>query len=130
MRSSSTDILIPLAPFAVSRMSAANELIVQSEKAFQKQPIFTNSKAARKVSKQQRWFKDVGLGIKTPQAAINGTYIDKKDPWVGQVSIRGRILSGRVVSTKMQRTIVIRREYLNFGESAVLFLLGVGHESN
>jgi small subunit ribosomal protein S11e len=30
------------------------------------------------------------------------------------VSIRGRILSGKVVSTKMTRTIVIRREYLHF----------------
>lgn len=30
------------------------------------------------------------------------------------VSIRGRILTGRVVSTKMHRTIVIRREYLHY----------------
>ena len=30
------------------------------------------------------------------------------------VSIRGRILSGTVVSTKMHRTIIIRREYLHF----------------
>lgn len=39
---------------------------------------------------------------------------DKKCPFVGQVSIRGRILTGRVVSTKMHRTIVIRREYLHY----------------
>jgi small subunit ribosomal protein S11e len=30
------------------------------------------------------------------------------------VSIRGRILTGRVISTKMHRTLVIRREYLHF----------------
>lgn len=30
------------------------------------------------------------------------------------VSIRGRILTGKVVSTKMHRTLVIRREYLHF----------------
>jgi small subunit ribosomal protein S11e len=30
------------------------------------------------------------------------------------VSIRGRILTGRVVSTKMHRTIIIRREYLHY----------------
>lgn len=30
------------------------------------------------------------------------------------VSIRGRILTGTVVSTKMHRTLVIRREYLHF----------------
>jgi len=39
---------------------------------------------------------------------------DKKCPFVGLVSIRGRILTGRVVSTKMHRTLVIRREYLHY----------------
>ena len=39
---------------------------------------------------------------------------DKKCPFTGDVSIRGRILTGRVVSTKMTRTIVIRRDYLHF----------------
>lgn len=43
-----------------------------------------------------------------------GTYIDKKCPFTGGVSIRGRILKGVVVSTKMNRTIVIRRDYLQF----------------
>ena len=50
----------------------------------------------------------------TPREAIEGTYIDKKCPFTGLVSIRGRILTGKVVSTKMTRTIVIRREYLHF----------------
>lgn len=39
---------------------------------------------------------------------------DKKCPFTGLVSIRGRILTGKVVSTKMHRTLVIRREYLHF----------------
>lgn len=39
---------------------------------------------------------------------------DKKCPFTGQVSIRGRILTGKVISTKMHRTLVIRREYLHF----------------
>lgn len=51
------------------------ELGVQTEKAFQKQPLFLNSKAARKTTRTRRWYKDVGLGFKTPGAAINGTYI-------------------------------------------------------
>ena len=40
--------------------------------------------------------------------------VDKKCPFTGDVSIRGRILTGRVVSTKMARTIIIRRDYLHF----------------
>jgi small subunit ribosomal protein S11e len=95
----------------------ATELTVQSERAFQKQPhIFLNSKTkSKKAGKSgRRWYKDVGLGFRTPKTAIEGTYIDKKCPFTGGVSIRGRILTGRVVSTKMHRTIIIRREYLHF----------------
>jgi small subunit ribosomal protein S11e len=85
----------------------SGELVVQSQSAFQKQPhIFLNSKQAKKSgAKPKRWFKEVGLGFKTPREAINGEYIDKKCPFVGDVSIRGRILTGTVVSTKMARTI-------------------------
>ena len=43
-----------------------------------------------------------------------GTYIDKKCPFTGDVSIRGRILSGLVRSTKMHRTIIIRRNYVHY----------------
>ncbi|KAJ3601404.1 hypothetical protein NHX12_032372 [Muraenolepis orangiensis] len=46
--------------------------------------------------------------------AIDGTYIDKKCPFTGNVSIRGRILSGVVTKMKMQRTFVIRRDYLHY----------------
>lgn len=58
----------------------ATELTVQSERAFQKQPhIFLNSKAKKSKSKVgkggRRWFKDVGLGFKTPRTAIEGSYI-------------------------------------------------------
>ncbi|TFK41177.1 ribosomal protein S17-domain-containing protein [Crucibulum laeve] len=89
----------------------------QIEKAYQKQHLFQNAKArgGKKIAtKEKRWYKDVGLGFKTPSEAINGTYIDKKCPFTGDVSIRGRILTGKVVSTKMTRTIVIRRDYLHY----------------
>ncbi|MCO5565022.1 hypothetical protein L7F22_018692 [Adiantum nelumboides] len=59
------------------------ELTVQSERAFQKQPIYQNSKTRS------------ALGL------------------VRCRSVR-RILTGRVVSTKMTRTIIIRREYLHY----------------
>ncbi|CAF9928889.1 MAG: ribosomal 40S subunit protein S11A [Gomphillus americanus] len=99
----------------------ATELTVQSERAFQKQPhIFLNHRGKLAKSTElkgktgRRWYKDVGLGFKTPRTAIEGSYIDKKCPFTGQVSIRGRILTGTVVSTKMHRTLIIRREYLHF----------------
>ena len=47
--------------------------------------------------------KSIGLGFKTPVDAKDGIYIDKKCPWAGTVSIRGKLLRGTVVSTKMKR---------------------------
>merc|ERR1711890_213865 len=82
------------------------------------QPLFHNAKVAttsRKVAgKDRRWHKEVGLGFKTPLEAIEGTYIDKKCPFTGNVNIRGRILTGVVMKLKMQRTCVIRRDYLHY----------------
>ena len=90
----------------------------QHEKAFQKQVMvnLNNKKNLKKSGKGSdvRWFKNVGLGFKTPKSAIEGTYIDKKCPFTGNVSIRGRVLRGVVASTKMNRTITIRRDYLHY----------------
>ncbi|GFO35011.1 40S ribosomal protein s11 [Plakobranchus ocellatus] len=89
----------------------------QTERAFQKQPtVFLNKKAILqgKSKKNLRYVRNVGLGFKTPREAIIGTYIDKKCPFTGNVNIRGRILTGRVLKMKMMRTIVIRREYLHY----------------
>ena len=61
-----------------------------------------------------RYYKSIGLGFKTPKTAIEGSYVDKKCPFTGNVSIRGRILKAMVISHKMKRTIVVRRDYLQF----------------
>ncbi|CAH1256971.1 small ribosomal subunit protein uS17-like [Branchiostoma lanceolatum] len=90
----------------------------QTERAFQKQPtIFLNKKrvlGSKIKKKDMRYVRNVGLGFKTPREAIDGTYIDKKCPFTGNVSIRGRILTGIVVKLKMQRTLVIRRDFLHY----------------
>eukprot|EP00339_Tiarina_fusa_P024400 CAMPEP_0117037326 /NCGR_PEP_ID=MMETSP0472-20121206/26359_1 /TAXON_ID=693140 ORGANISM="Tiarina fusus, Strain LIS" /NCGR_SAMPLE_ID=MMETSP0472 /ASSEMBLY_ACC=CAM_ASM_000603 /LENGTH=156 /DNA_ID=CAMNT_0004747289 /DNA_START=42 /DNA_END=512 /DNA_ORIENTATION=+ len=89
----------------------------QTERAFQKQPtIYVGNKRllAQKGNKLPRYVKNVGLGFRTPREAVEGSYIDKKCPWTGNVSIRGKILRGIVKSTKMQRTLVVRRDYLHY----------------
>ena len=58
--------------------------------------------------------RNIGLGFKTPREAIEGHYIDKKCPFTGTVSIRGKILTGVVKSMKMKRTVVVRRDYLHY----------------
>jgi small subunit ribosomal protein S11e len=66
-----------------------------------------------KVVKNKK-VKNIGLGYKTPSEAKNKNYTDKKCPFIGNVSIRGRIIRGQVVSTKMNRTVIIRRDYLHW----------------
>lgn len=76
----------------------------QTEKAFQQH---------KGHFAKTRWSKQIGLGFKTPSLA--GAWVDKKCPFTSpSVSIRGRILTGVVKSTKMARTLVLRREYLHF----------------
>ncbi|KAK8520461.1 hypothetical protein V6N12_004399 [Hibiscus sabdariffa] len=91
----------------------------QTEKAFLKQPkVFLSSKKSGKGKRPgkggNRFWKSIGLGFKTPREAVEGTYIDKKCPFTGTVSVRGRILAGTCHSAKMIRTIIVRRNYLHF----------------
>merc|ERR1711896_70518 len=59
-------------------------------------------------------WRNVGLGIACPKEAKEGNFVDKKCPFTGNVSIRGKVLKGMVISTKMKRTIIIRRNYLHY----------------
>ena len=90
----------------------------QTEKAYQKQDgIFIGRKRVlgrRTKKNSMRYFKSIGLGFKTPDEAKIGSYVDKKCPFTGNVSIRGRILKGMIVSNKMKRTVVVRRDYLQY----------------
>jgi len=90
----------------------------QTEKAFQKQDaVFIGAKRllGKKAGKKAlRYWRNVGLGFTTPKEAKEGNFVDKKCPFTGNVSIRGKILKGMVVSCKMKRTIVIRRNYLHY----------------
>ncbi|KAL0330571.1 UNVERIFIED_CONTAM: Ubiquitin-like domain-containing protein CIP73 [Sesamum radiatum] len=102
-----------------SPQSQQNSKRQRTEKAFLKQPkVFLCSKKSGKGKAPgkggNRYWKSIGLGFKTPREAIEGTYIDKKCPFTGNVSVRGRILAGTCHSAKMMRTIIVRRNYLHW----------------
>jgi len=80
----------------------------QNERAFQKQPTVFLAKKGGLKKKDSRWVQNPGLGFKVPREAREGHYIDKKCPFTGKVSIRGRILTGVITKLKMNRTAVIR----------------------
>jgi small subunit ribosomal protein S11e len=89
----------------------------QTEKAFQKQDaVFIGSKRllGKKTKKAARYWRNIGLGFTTPKEAKDGNFVDKKCPFTGNVSIRGRIIKGMAIATKMKRTITIRRNYLHY----------------
>merc|ERR1711865_533976 len=104
--------------FGVLDKSAFREEMDQTEKSFQKQDaVFIGSKRllGKKTSKRaMRYWRNVGLSFQTPKEAKEGAFVDKKCPFTGNVSIRGNILKGMVISTKMKRTIIIRRNYLHY----------------
>ncbi|CAL5996813.1 Ribosomal_protein S11 [Hexamita inflata] len=84
-----------------------------AEKYFHRQTQISHTKyAAGKVSR--RYYRNIGLGFKIPKEAIESTYVDHKCPFTGDISIRGRILKGVVHSKKMQRSIIVRRDYLHY----------------
>lgn len=39
---------------------------------------------------------------------------DKSCPFHGELSVRGRVLEGSIVSAKMDKTVVVRRDYLQY----------------
>ena len=93
--------------------------VEQNQRAFQKQDcIFVGKKRvlgkAKKGGRETRYYKNVGLGIKTPRAAIDGTYVDRKCPWTGNVNIRGKLITGVIKTTKMKNTVIIRKDYLHY----------------
>ncbi|KAH0864540.1 hypothetical protein HID58_081751 [Brassica napus] len=111
--------LLPSLPTTLPQSRTAAAMAEQTEKAFLKQPkVFLSSKISGKGKRPgkggNRFVKNIGLGFKTPREASQGTYIDSKCPFTGTVSIRGRILAGTCHSAKMQRTIIVRRNYLHF----------------
>ena len=54
----------------------------------------------------------IGLDVQTPPEPENPDEYDyEKCPFYGELSVRGQVLEGEVVSTDMEKTVVVQREY-------------------
>lgn len=51
--------------------------------------------------------KNIGIEVKKPEKECE----DEKCPFHGKLSVRGNILTGKVVSSRAQRTVVVQRDY-------------------
>ncbi|KAH0574702.1 Ribosomal protein S11 [Spironucleus salmonicida] len=83
------------------------------ENFYHQQPQVCHTKLGEN-GKAFRFYKSIGKNFETPQEAITGHYIDKKCPFTSDIEITGRIIKGVVSSHKMQRTLIIRRDYLHY----------------
>ena len=54
--------------------------------------------------------RDIGYDVKPPEKECS----DKNCPFHGTLPIRGKILEGIVVSSKMSKTVIVERNYLHF----------------
>jgi len=77
-----------------------------AEKKAQKKPVApaASAKPVRSVA------RDVGIDVPIPTAPC----ADPKCPFHGRLPVRGQMLEGVVVSTRMQNTVVIERQYLRY----------------
>ncbi|KAI5181404.1 small subunit ribosomal protein S11e [Nematocida sp. AWRm80] len=81
----------------------------------QQEAVYNNPYEIAKGNKTpKRLYKSIGMGYTTPQTAISGTYIDKKCPFTSDVTIRGAIFKGEVVSLKQEKTAVVVKRYLHY----------------
>lgn len=54
--------------------------------------------------------KDIGIGVASPQQEC----ADGNCPFHGKLSVRGQLIAGKIATAKMQRTVVVLREYTKF----------------
>jgi len=52
----------------------------------------------------------IGINVKKPERECN----DVNCPWHGHLKVRGIVIKGKVVSTAMQKTVVVERELLHY----------------
>jgi small subunit ribosomal protein S17 len=60
--------------------------------------------------KKQEKRRDLGLGIEEPKEKCD----DPKCAWHGKVSVRGKVLKGKVKSAKLHNTIIAEWDYHRF----------------
>lgn len=63
-----------------------------------------------KSQEKKKGARDIGVDVPAPAETCNDDYC----PFHGTLPVRGTVIDGTVVSTKMQRTVVVQREYTRF----------------
>ena len=61
-------------------------------------------------SKKSKGERDIGIDVTPPTEKCSDDYC----PFHGTLPVRGAVIDGTVVSTKMQNTVIVKKEYTRF----------------
>ncbi len=73
-------------------------------------PVARPARPAPPATKAPAVARDIGIDVPAPRAGCE----DQHCPFHGKLSVRGQALEGVVVSARMQRTVVVERQYDEF----------------
>lgn len=62
------------------------------------------------MAEKSKGARDIGIDVKPPSETCN----DVNCPFHGTLPVRGQIITGVVTSTKMQGSVVVKREYMHY----------------
>jgi len=62
------------------------------------------------AKKKEKEVRNIGIKVNPPSEGCN----DKNCPFHGSLSVRGQIITGVVLSTKMKNSILVKKDYLRF----------------
>jgi len=62
------------------------------------------------MKNMKKKMRDIGYDVKPPEKVCS----DPDCPFHGKLSVRGKILEGVIVSDKMQKTVIVERNYLHY----------------
>lgn len=70
-------------------------------------------KAMKKIPKEMKrkqGFRDIGIDVTPPEKRCD----DSNCPFHGTLPVRGQMIEGVVVSDRMQRTVIVRKDYRRY----------------
>lgn len=64
----------------------------------------------KKLAEKKQEARNIGLNVKAPEESCK----DKNCPFHGTLPVRGQVITGIVLSSKMQDTILVKKEYMSY----------------
>ena len=96
-------------PVKPKRIQRAEDIDKVQAKRRVKKPmkVVRKNKVVKKVEKPAR---NIGLEVKLPESSCD----DPACPFHGSLPVRGQIIDGYVISNKMDKAVVVRKEHLRY----------------